>query len=369
MHIFKYSIYIQIYIYFISVIYVNSFFAIPFETINFQYNESSKEYLNKICSNKIYINITLGTPKQTSKLILKMEKELFYIHKDGFFHNESLTYKNLDENSKSLLKISENKSEDIFYFKFYDSYDDLSNINSKHQKISYKSFPMNFILMNYIVIWDSSNKNPGEIGLQYRYANLSDNILFIKSLKESREIDNYIFSFIFNDNKDKSFIHNGYLIIGEELTDKETEKENIKYIKAANRNGLIKWDIIFDEIYSYLNGNGIEDNKYIINKRHQVQLIVDKSFIVGTEEYQSFIFENYFKNLIAKDICFKKDINYDYYCYYCDNTSDLFINSDFPNINFYSKELNEKFSLNKKDLFLYDANYNNKGEYFCYFMI
>ena len=297
-----------------------------------------------------------------------MEKELFYIHKDGFSYNESSTYKNLDINSKSILTSSENKSEDIFYFNFYNSYNDLSNINNENQKKIYKEFYMNFILMNYIVIYNSiDKKNPGEIGLQYRYANISDNIIFVKSLKERREINNYIFSFIFTNNSNiDNFTYEGYFIIGEELTDKDNEKDNIKYTKAVDRNGLIKWDIFFDEIYSYEKNN--ETNKKIINKNHKTQLIVDKPYIIGTEDYESFILTNFFQDLINKGICFKKFIS-NLYCYYCDNSSELFIFNQFPNLYFYSRELDETFVLTKKDLFLYDINYNNKDEHFCYFMI
>ena len=210
-----FSLYFRIFIIFIYIVIVNNFLAIPFETINLEYDESTNNYFYKIYTNKIYINITLGTPKQTSKLLLKMDKELFYIHKDGFYYNESSTYKNLDINSKSLITESENKSEDIFYFEFYNSYNDLSNKNNK--KI-YKEFPMNFMLMNYIVIWNlKNNKNPGEIGLQYINTNLNDSFVFIKALKETKEINNYIFSFIFNNKSDNNVFNNdGYLIIGEE---------------------------------------------------------------------------------------------------------------------------------------------------------
>ena len=163
-----------------------------------------------------------------------------------------------------------------------------------------------------MVFWDSLYKSPGEIGLQYRNANLSDSILFVKSLKNSREIDNFIFSFVFKDDnkhKNKSFDYNGYFIVGAEPTDEEVWKDNIKNIKAANRNSLIKWDIIFDEIYSYMNNTEFEENKKIINKKHQAKLVVDKTFIVGTDEYESFVYEIFFRNLIDKNICFKKDIN------------------------------------------------------------
>jgi len=370
--------YLWIFLFFISILFVNNFIAIPFKTINLQYDEVSKDFFYKIYTNKLHINITLGTPKQTSILLLSMEKELFYIHKDGFYHNESSTYKNLDKDSKAIITESENKSEDIFYFEFYNSYNELSNKNNINRKKVYKSFQINFILMNYIIIWNSNNnKNPGEIGLQYRNINSSDSILFVKSLHESREIKNYIFSFIFtnntniNINTNNIFNHNGYFIIGEELTDNENEKDKIKYGKAVDRSGLIKWDLFFDEIYSYSNSNMSEYNKKIINKNHKVQLIIDKPYIIGTEEYESFIISNFFQDLINKNICFKKILsaNTDIYSYYCDNSSELFINSKFPDLYIFSRELGETFILNKKDLFYYDNNYNNKDEYFSYFMI
>ena len=375
----SYSFYLNIYFLLIYILPVNNFFAIPFKTINLQYDESQKDYLYKIYTNNLYINISLGTPKQASMALLKMEKDEFYIHKDSFFPNESSSYINLDKDSKSIISSSENKSTDIFYFPTYNSYDELSNINNMNninENSKYKSYKMNFIFMNYVVIWNSNKKNPGEIGLQYKSISLNTSITFVKSLHESKEIKNYIFSFIFTNNNSNIFFNEGFFIIGEELTDKETEKNNIKYAKAADIDGLIKWNIFFDEIYSYPNITNSSDTninikKTIINRNHKAQLIIDKPYIIGTDEYESFLIQNYFQYLIDEKVCFKKFISgyNSFYVYYCDNSSELFISQKFPDLHIFSRELGEAFILKKNDLFFYDINYNNASEHFCYFMI
>jgi len=371
----SYSFYLYIYFLLITILPVKNFFVIPFKTINLQYEESQKDYLYKIYTNNIYINITLGTPKQSTIALLRMEKDEFYIHKDGFFPNESSSYINLDKDSKSIISSSENKSSDIFYFQTYNSYDELSNINNINENSIDKSFKMNFIFMNYVVIWNSNKTNPGEIGLQYKSINLNSSVTFVKCLHESKEIKNYIFSFIFNNNNN-IFFNEGFLIIGEELTDKESEKDNIKYTKAADINGLIKWNIFFDEIYSYPNVENSSDiitniNKTIINRNHKAQLVIDKPYIIGTDEYESFLLDNYLQYLIDEKVCFKKSIlGYNsIHGYYCDNSSELFISKKFPDLHIFSRELGETFILKKKDLFFYDINYNNISDHFCYLMV
>ena len=360
-------IYLRFYIIISLIFYVTNFFAIPFETINLQYNETIKDYFSKLFSNDLYANIALGTPKQKVKFLLKMEQDQFYIYNNAYNHNKSSTFRIIEDDKSSYYFTEEKISEDIFYLKDY-----------LNETIEKKLIPLNFILIKYeqkkdfSINWTTNDKrspllnNYGLIGLQYQITDSNNNIIFIKSLKESKAINNYIFSiFLTNEN---NFNNNGYILIGEEIID-----DKIKFIKAEKRYGLIKWDIIFDEIYSnnYLNNENNENNKTIINKNHQVQLVIDKPYIIGTDNYESFIYNNFFHDLIDKGVCFKKyiSINTIYYGYYCDNSSELFISKKFPELYFYSKELNEIFILNKKDLFYYDDNYNNKNEYFCYFMI
>ena len=136
---------------------------------------------------------------------------------------------------------------------------------------------------------------------------------------------------------------------------------------------MIEWEIIFDEIYSYQPPQSQEEakSKYMINKDHQVELAINKPYIVGTKEYESFIYDNFFIDLIDKGVCNKTfiSINKIYHGYYCDNSSEVFLSTLFPDLHFYSRELQEIFNLTKKDLFYCDINYNNNNEYFCYFMI
>lgn len=49
------------------------------------------------------------------------------------------------------------------------------------------------------------------------------------------------------------------------------------------------------------------------NKNQQVQLIIDKPYIIGTDEYESFIYINFFEELINKGVCFKKFISINIY--------------------------------------------------------
>ena len=376
-------VYLKLYIFFISNVSIKNFLAIPFKTINLQYNESSKDFFSKIFSNDIYVNITLGTPKQIVKTLIKMEHDQFYIYSEGYSHDKSSTYKNLDIDSKSnFFYLEEKKSEELFYFQFFNSYNELIKIDEDNEKEIYKKIPMNFILIknleknDFSLKWTTNDKkspllnNYGLIGLQYQ--NFNNSIFFIKSLKQSNEINNYVFSLFFiNDkiNSNNNINNDGYFIVGEDCFDTNNEKNIIKYAKAEQRYGFLKWDIIFDEIFSYPNDN--DKNRNIINKNHQVELVIDKPYIIGTDDYQSFIHENFFEDLINKGVCHKKfiSINTIYYGYYCDVESELFITKKFPELYLYSRELEEIFILNKNDLFFYDINYNNKDEHFCYFMI
>lgn len=357
--------------------------VIPFNTINLQYNESSADYFSKIFSNDLYINISLGNPKQVVKSLLKMEQDQFYIYSNGYSYNISSTYKNLNNNSESFEYFSdEKKSEDIFYFQLYKPYKEFSQKLLQSQKSINEIIAINFILIknyqknDFSINWTTNDKrspllnNYGLVGLQYNIPELNNKIFFIKSLKEAKVINNYLLSIFFNNESkiNNNLEPNGYLIIGEEISE---ENDNIKFINDEKRHGIIKWDIIFDEIYSSFNYlNNVKNKKYI-NKNQQVQLIIDKPYIIGTDEYESFIYINFFEELINKGVCFKKfiSINTIYFGYYCDNYSQLFIQKYFPDLYFYSKELNELFIFNKKDLFFYNNVYNKKDEHFCFFMI
>ena len=381
-------IFCRIYLLYILLLPVNNFLAFPFGTINLRYNQSS-DYFSKIFSNDIYINLTLGTPNQKVKALLKMEFDEFLIYNNAYIYSESSTYQNLDKNKQSYTYfLDEKKSEDMFYFQNYSTYNEFFNNEDKNQNNKDIQTLMNFKLVrnkekDFSINWSTSDKkspllkNYGIVGLRYPINNYS--LFFVNILKQNKVINNYSFSLIFSDyinnikstNTNYNIDNNGYFILGEDLNGDEIS--NIKYEKKKKRYNMIEWEIIFDEIYSYQSPQNQEEtnSKYMINKAHQVELVVSKPYIVGTKEYHSFIYDNFFKDLIDKGVCNKTfiSINKIYYGYFCDNSSELFISSLFPYLHFYSKELQEIFNLTKKDLFYCDINYNNKNEHFCYFMI
>ena len=386
----KLFIYCSIYLLYISLFPVKCFLAFPFETINLRCNQSS-DFFSKIFSNDIYINLTLGTPNQQVKALLKMEFDEFLIYNNAYIYNESSTYQNLDKNKQSYTYfLDEKKSEDMFYFQNYSTYNELLNNENEDKNHNNKDISslMNFKLVinkenDFSINWSTSDKkspllkNYGIVGLRYPMNNYS--LLFVNNLKQNKVINNYSFSLIFSDyinnikssNINYNIDNNGYFILGEDLNSNEIN--GIKYTRAEKKYSMIEWEIIFDEIYSYQSPQNQEEanSKYMINKAHQVELVISKPYIVGTKEYESFIYDNFFKDLIDKGVCNKTfiSINKIYYGYYCDNSSELFISSLFPDLHFYNRELQEIFNLAKKDLFYCDINYNNKNEHFCYFMI
>ena len=380
--------YCKIYLLYILLFPVNNFLAFPFGTINLRCNQSS-DYFSKIFSNDIYINLTLGTPNQMVKALLKMEFDEFLIYNNAYKYNESSSYQNLDKNKQSYSYfLKEKKSEDIFYFQNFNSYNELLNNEGKSEYKKVISTLMNFKLVinngkDFSINWSTNDKkspllnNYGIVGLRYPVNNYS--LLFVHNLKQNKVINNYSFSLIFSDyinniknsNINYNIDNNGYFILGEDLNGDEIN--DIKYTRAEKRYSMIEWEIIFDEIYSYQSSQNKEgsNSKYVINKAHQVELVVNKPYIVGTKEYESFIYDNFFKDLMNKDVCNKAfiSINNIYYGYICDNSSELFTSALFPDLHFYNRELQEIFNLTKKDLFYYEKNYNNKDEHFCYFMI
>ena len=383
-------IYFKIYLLYISLFPVKSFLAFPFETINLQCNQSS-DYFSKIFSNDIYINLTLGTPNQKVKALLKMEFDEFLIYNSAYIYNESSTYQNLDKNKQSYTYfLDEKKSEDMFYFQNYSTYNVLLNNENEDKNHDNKDIStlMNFKLVinkdkDFSINWSTSDKkspllkNYGIVGLRYPMNNYS--LLFVKNLEQNKVISNYVFSLIFSDyinnikssNINYNIDNNGYFILGEDLN--ADEIYGIKYARAEKKYSMIEWEIIFDEIYSYQSPQNQEEtnSKYMINKAHQVELVISKPYIVGTKEYESFIYDNFFKDLVEKGVCNITfiSINKIYYGYYCDNSSELFLSTLFPDLHFYNRELQEIFNLTKKDLFYCDINYNKKNEHFCYFMI
>jgi hypothetical protein len=313
-----------------NIVDINS---LKYHSSNYPNNITLKnDYIFKILTDDLYINLTIGTPPQNINTIWNMNTYSFKIYSSSFNYNISSTYKNISSNF--IYSFDEVKDallcNDIFYF--FDEY------NNKYSK--------NFQFINI----KNSEKNYSIIGLQL--ANIiADNLLtFIKDMKQNNIIDKYIFFILYN--KDINIENpEGQLFFGEyphniKILNNKYKIKNYHEIKAGNRNKLIYWDILFDNIY-FNNNNNSKAIKY-----KQVELLGNMQLSIGTEEYYKFIQKIFFEKYINENICEEKIIldNTDYIYYKCKKIEEFNITS-FPEIFFELKEINFNFSLNYNDLF------------------
>ena len=362
----------------ISFLSINSLLAFPFDTINIiQQSEfiiSPEDYLSTLLQNELYINLTLATPKQTIKSILKMEKYGYLIYNDAYNYNNSSTYSLSDEELKIQWVMGSNiyPSKEILYVPFYDSYNDLSYKYIKIKQTNETTFLRIEKRSGSNITFNNAFYNFGLIGLKINSNSYFNAPEFIYELKKTTTINKYIFSFQFNQNKEKNNLfnsnNNGYFIIGEELTDIEKNKNNIMYTQAKEVTSEICWSMIFDNIYTKTNNN---ENNFTAFKANYLgaDLDVNRPFIIAPKEYYDYIYENFFKELIEKKIC-KNSTTVNEFCgYICDGNSNIILNyikNKFPILSFEHRELNETFYLKGEDLFSY--NMFNKSDINIYFM-
>ena len=377
-------------VYFISIYlliiikYTYCFIAFPFGTIFIRNNSISPEndYRAKMLQNEIYINLTLGTPKQTVKSILKMDLNGFVIFNGSFNRNNSTSYTLLDEKRRLTCfpQIKSYTSEDYFYIPSFEYYNDFNNfiyknesINSKIIKTEKSQFIWAMKLKCSTTKFNDIYENYGIIGLKIYFSNYFIAPEFVySSFQGLNNIKNSNFYLRFDDNKVNNFFNSnntGYFIFGEEIIDDINEKNNIKYTKAKERVDTINWDLAFDDIISIS-----KDNETIIYRPEykHAEFYVNFPYILGPRDYGLFIRDIFFHDLLIKGVCdFVDKINGDEYIgYKCDSKSDIFmekLNNKFPDLIFEHKELEEKFIFTKNDLFTY--NMYNKSDTNLYFVI
>ena len=284
--------------------------SLKYRPSNYQENSLNKnDFMFRLFTDDVYINLTIGSPPQIVKTIWNMNKYSFKIYSSSFNFNKSMTYKEIskpflysfDETSNALF------FEDNFYF-----------IDGNNKTFSN--------LFKFIKLENDKN-NFSFIGLQLPGV-LTDNLLtFVKDLKENEIIDKYIFYILYNQSESKIENPNGVIFFGEyphktKIFENKYKINNFYEIKAASRNKLAYWDILFDEIYFSENISNNELNKI---KYKQVELLGNKQLSIGTDEYQEYIQKNFFDEYIKLNICEQKIIlnNTDYIYYKCKKVMNL----------------------------------------------
>ena len=371
-------------IFLLSLPKIKNFIVLPFNTM-FIKDKTIEEtnYFSNLTQTELYVNITLGSKKESIKSILKMDKNGFIIYEKAYNYKNSSSYETFDKdvNIRWIPSSTRFPSRDIFYFPHYNSYKSF-----KEKKIS------EFNITNKIAflrVEEIHEKNPnyfnemyyeyGIIGLMLIANPYYTGIEFVKSLKEANETSSYTFHLYFENTKKKGFATNdnkGYFLIGEELSDNKDNIKNIEYIKCLEVNTYSKliWGMIFSHIYFKSNDNRIEEINNIINSS---EIIVNYPYIKGVPEYFDFINKIFFDELLDKNICYvinftKHDIytRYKSYGYTCDSNSKYFmdkLNNQFPDLILYNSDFNKNFTLTKNDLFAF--NTKDKNDNNLYFLI
>lgn len=368
-----------------SLIYSN-YLSLNFSSINYNKNDSY-DLMSTIFNSEIYSNLSIGTPKQTLKMILNGNEQTFYITEKTYNHSLSSTYhcaNNRDvfflDNVKSGLK-----SNDTGYF----------NIKTKNEIIRNETC-LNYALV-YSVKYDFHKLIDGVIGLQLKIPNYLGIPNFIDNLKSNKFINSYQWVIIYSNMRNYNFnmetnIWNqllfrksfGELIIGfnkdeyGDIFNINVENYELRSTHVEKDKDKLFWSLFFEDIYLYkeikTNNNNIIINDEDINKKHLdkklTEFLTTKEYNIGTKEFQLLINEEFFNYYLENNICQTKDIFYDFsfekfFYYMCDNTTGRFIlENKFPNISFVHRELKYTFELTYQDLFFTDINDIQKNKFY-----
>ena len=331
-----------------------SLISIPFKSINF--NNENSNFFNQAISTEIYINLTLSYYSEKPN---KEIKTLINIDKSGFYIPQNYLSPFKKDNKDRWLYVS--WANTLLYFS-NDSFSinilkDETNNKTFTKKISYNN-TLNFLTKNEIEI-NEIYYNYGIIGLKLisnenegKYPN------FLNELKRENLTNKYIWHIKYNYITPNYF--EGELLIGEDVEQylkKEIyEFEEIRMIKAFNRNNELYWDIKFKDILiGEKSINITSNNKFALQATFEPKL----NLIIGTTEFKNTIMNHFFNNYIYKKICYEEKIffnNLDYTGITCKKPFNI---SEFPIISF--KLQFYTFHLDYTNLFYEDIN--KKGTY------
>ena len=355
--------------YFLKLSKSSLIIPLKFLNINEKDKDIESNYLSKIYSNNLYIDLIIGSNKEEIKGIINMTQIGFFIYDKAYNYNNSFSF--IKENkTRSFYKRNDEEgflSNDLMCFYNIDNFKNNKIEKCKNaQNISFALLKSKQKFMD-----ENINEKYAIIGLQLNdYFDEYIFPLFIHSLKEKNVIESYLFSFIFNSNKINNEI--GYLLLGNET--QNNENFEIKTFSAKRKYGHPFWGIYFDQIVVglYNSYNTSKENNYKNLYYKDVELVASLPYIVGIYEYNIHMKFLFFYDLLSKNICNYTSVplNPDYSTFVCDSKNELFIeayNTKFPKLFFVHIESNTTFILDKEDLFTY--NMNNESDSKVYFLV
>ena len=357
-----------------------NYIVIPFDSMI--YNPKNDllihtDVLSSKMSEDLYFNLTIGNPKQTLKIFIRLDQYELRIKEPKYNSSLSKTFNYYLIKDRIICQ-------DSIYFVTINSQEDLNdyihNKAKKEKEIIKEYNNVAFVYLNdstnnrfletELIYYDSDKLlkyNYGMLGFRNRNIKWNNYPQFVESLKEAQEIKKSIFSFIFN--KDENSEPLGYIIIGDLFIDTKTEYEEVNVTNYALRGGSMSWDLSLETIYS-------ESNKDNLNSFYErninVELRVELSYIFGSENYRTFLEKEFFNDLMSQKVCQYKEVQIDltYRTFVCNGKSSIFeeyYNSKFPELLFKIKNIDDKFILTKEDLFF--KNTKDKSDTNIYFRV
>ena len=370
--------------------------AYPEGILNDPYNET--DFINDYLDDPIFMNISIGTPKQQIKVKLDQNEKCFKFirdkkiieYNDKHLNNNNYTQVTLYNKKDSVTarngsttKYDINKEynilydvEDVFYL---NEYSDVNNISIKNE-----STYLNFLYGNN---YGDEEIVYGNIGIDMN--NYKDILCprFGYSLKNLNLIKKNVYYFDFYSN------FHGYFYIGAEphfFNIKYNNYKDYQYLKlntGVSKDGFVNWSLSFNKIILMNKTNDYTHNL----KEKMVQFDFNSGLFIGTTEYQEYIEQNFFNELIKIKICNKTLVNYSYnntitkyYIYKCNKTLQSGENFDkekykpynnyfglFPDFQLFHVNLEHNFYISNYDLFkpihnnfyfliIFDAEKENK---------
>ena len=333
---FKYNLLFWFLLNFLSI--KSSFIQFPLYTfLSDKPNKTTEaSYVNYFLKNTIYTYINIGTPSQKIVANIVSNNYSFYI----YYNRCEIPSEFLIQKSKSYNETENGYLLTDIYVKTFLIQDNISFFDENKNN----SYKMTFLFssLNNSNSESKIEKQPytcAHIGLKLSPPNMkSYNYNFIKSLKELKLINDYVYYIDHNKN---------YLIIGEEphiLNNKEFKEYQLRIINSVDYEyNREYWQINFDSIFFEINGTKINLTKTDSSLNHNLNVIL------ATFEFMEIIEKNFFNEKIKNKKCKKNYLSFNYINYDCES---LEIIQTFPSIYLFNRNLMYTFEINYKDIFI-----------------
>jgi hypothetical protein len=352
--------------------------VLPIRTtvINNNNNNNNEDISKYFLPKELYTEILVGTPPQYLIMNINTNNHLFYLSSNECYEKiPPFSYNYSNSSSFHLITYrygvesydyeyeEESYDNDEYgvgiyardFFSFYNSTDLKTNITKNDFGFYYTSYST----------FNQKAKICGTIGLGLAQQNINYNMdIFFNELKNKGLIDEYSWTYTYFIKKNNKIINNpeinnkyiidnfdGMLILGNIKDFYTNDDENNDYVSipAAIVNNGLKWDIVFNRIYS----NNKDLNS--INKDITAELSINYDYIISPEEYFIELILPFFNSYIEKKNCqfreIKKSVDI-YEILYCNgNVFTIQDMKKFPTLYFYHREFNYTFELNYEDLF------------------